>query len=632
MTLSHSENRSPLTKVLPYGALLFAALLSFRSIDDLDYGIHMATGRWILKHGTVPETDPFSWSFSHHAYIAYHWAFQVLIAYLDSILGLLGPIILRCLLILGTCLAVWKSLKTRGIEPLIGVSLALLAIIAAEWRFSIRPELFSNLLIACTVLSLDMREGLSRRLLYLLPLIFLVWINTHIYILGFVVAALYLFEDLITGRSIRTLAVALALSGIALFLNPYGLDAILEPVKLFTRMDSSNAFAQHISELSSPFNLPSDPRSPSHLHAQLGSWICLLLLSIPALWGLVRLRRWADAAIIVIFAVLSMTAIRNLPLFVIAALPALATGMNEILPLVWPRVLLYKKFISSALLVILGVMCVRVASGAWYAVQRRNLHLAPKLETASLAIDSSDFVRTKALSGKGFNNLDVGGALLLRAPEHKIFIDGRNEVTGEEFFKRYLALLEPNNFPLFATQEEIEYAVLSHRQTLPLIQSLISSGLWTLAHYDAVAVVLVRKAGPNGHLQPQPLPEPIRDEAERWKFLDEIFIRASYVERFSRWLLGGEELPEHLSKLGTFLLMLGQWSNAERPLLEAAVKAPDFWETSNNLGALYTRLKEWEAATFVYRSVLMLNPGNPRAQERARESWVQFQQSMRSAS
>ena len=37
---------------------LGVGLLAFRSIDDLDYGIHVGTGRWIIQHGRVPLTDP----------------------------------------------------------------------------------------------------------------------------------------------------------------------------------------------------------------------------------------------------------------------------------------------------------------------------------------------------------------------------------------------------------------------------------------------------------------------------------------------------------------------------------------------------------------------------------------------
>lgn len=161
---------------------------------------------------------------------------------------------------------------------------------------------------------------------------------------------------------------------------------------------------------------------------------------------------------------------------------------------------------------------------------------------------------------------------------------------------------------------------------MPLIRHLLASQKWTVVHYDSVAVVMVRKAGPNGHLSAMPLPAPIQNEAERWEYLNAIEIRPSVIDSFSRWLLGAEEVPFEKDRLGTFLLTAGQWKEAERPLLQAAVLAPNFWETSNNLGALYMRLKSWELVTLVYRNVLMLNPSDPVAKERAEMSWFKFKQ------
>ena len=611
--------------LLLLGLLTLAALLSFRSIDDLDYGIHIATGRWIIKNGAVPTTDPFSWSFAQHAYIAYHWGFQILVATLESTFGTIGPVLMRCVMILSTALVIARSLKIRSVDPLIGVMCGVLAIIATEWRFSLRPELFSNLLIALTVLVIELKRRGSRTAVFALPLIFLVWVNTHIYILGFVVIGIELLVDTLTKRLNRSFVIATALALIALLINPYGWQAVQEPLRLITRMDSSNIFAQHISELSSPFALHKDPRTPFNLHAQIGCWIALLALSLPAAWGLLRLQRYSDLLVLALFALLSTLAVRNLPLFIIAALPAIATGLSEIAPTLLPSLERRRRIYTAIIAGIVLVLCIRVGTGAWYATQRRNLHLAPLLESASLAIESADFVRTHALVGRGFNNLNVGGALLLRAPDHRIFIDGRNEVTGEEFFKRYLAIMNPAAFPAFATKEQIEYVVLSHIQSMDLLRSLVASGAWTVVHYDAVAVVLVRKAGPNGALPPKPLPAQLAEDAMRWKMLGAIYVQPTFIESLSRWLLGGEELPEDLSHLGTFLLTAGYWREAEPLLLEAAIRAPNFWETSNNLGALYTRLQMWEAATHVYRMVLMLNPSNVLAQNRARASWSQFQ-------
>ena len=106
---------------------------------------------------------------------------------------------------------------------------------------------------------------------------------------------------------------------------------------------------------------------------------------------------------------------------------------------------------------------------------------------------------------------------------------------------------------------------MGHSNMMPLIRHLLASQKWTVVHYDSVAVVMVRKAGPNGHLSAMPLPAPIQNEAERWAYLNAIEIRPSVIDSFSRWLLGAEEVPFEKDRLGTFLLTAGQWKEAERP-------------------------------------------------------------------
>ena len=213
---------------------------------------------------------------------------------------------------------------------------------------------------------------------------------------------------------------------------------------------------------------------------------------------------------------------------------------------------------------------------------------------------------------------------MLYAPNHPVYIDGRNEVTGEEFFKQYLEVLQPAVFERFVDQAHIEYVVLSHKEMMPLVRILVNSPIWRVVHYDSVGIVFVRASGPNGHLPAASLPEPVPSEEVRWGALHSIKTRPSYVDAFARWLLGTEELSYEKSQLGVFMLTLGRWKEAEPLLLQAAIESPNFWEASNNLGALYTRLREWEATAFAYRTVLMLNPGDPLARRRLNESWANF--------
>lgn len=610
--------------VLSIGLLLLVCLFSYRSIHDLDYGIHVATGRWILEKGRVPTTDPFSWSYSHHEYIAYHWGFQALLAYCDSLFGTLGVVGLRSILLILAALALAGTLFMRKANPLVALWCALIGLIIAEWRFSVRPELFTNLGLALTVFLLELRRRGSKVALYFLPVTFLVWINTHIYILGLVILGCELVVQCVQRKLDRGLIRATVASILVLFVNPYGVDAVLEPVRLFSRLQDANIFAQHISELSSPFTVTEDTRQINSVNASRVGWFVLLSLTPISAYYLYRARRMQDLLVLAVFGVLSTAAIRNLSLLVFAGLPALVTGLSFAATAIPQRFQRYDRFVKLAFLCTLCVLTVRVGTGAWYASSRVSLHLKPIVERTALAVEAATFIRERGLIGRGFNNFNIGGTLMLYAPDHPVYIDGRNEVTGEEFFRRYLEVLQPAVFEKFAEQAHIEYVALSHREMMPLIRVLANSPKWRVVHYDSVAIVLVRTSGPNGQLPEAFLPRALESEQVRWSGLHSIMTRPSYVDTLSRWFLGTEELSYEKSQTGVFLLTLGKWREAEPILLQAAIESPNYWEASNNLGALYTRLKDWEATAFAYRTVLMLNPDDPLARRRASESWANF--------
>lgn len=618
-------SRDALGRIVSALLLLATALLAFRTIDDLDYGIHIGTGRWILRNGKVPTTDPFTWSIPEHIYIAYHWGFQVIAAVLYDRFSHLGPVLLRFGLIMVTAVALVRSVAVRNVDPIIAGLCGLLALVAGELRFAVRPELFTYLFLALVLVTLDRwRAGATRALVWL-PIIFVGWVNTHIYILGFALLAAQLCEQVFLKKIDRRFLVLIVISFVALFINPYGLDAVVEPIRLFTRMDKSNLFARHITELASPLAIDGNSRQ-ANLTLQFTVWAILLALAIPASLALYRARRLADIITLALFAALSLVAVRNIALFVIVAVPIVAHGLSLLASAYPSRWECSRRVVFNLVVVAAVVLCLRVYTGAWYASQRRPVHMAARVERSSLALDAAEFIERTDLKGKGFNNFNVGGALILGAPNHPIYIDGRNEVTGEDFFRGYLEILQPERFDKFLRSFNIEYVVLGHSNMMHLVRHLLATEAWSVVYYDSVAVIFARKDGPNGHLPPAPLPAPIRGEEERWAYLKEIEIKPSLIDSFSRWLLGGEELPLEKEQLGIFLLTAGRWAEAERPLLEAAIMAPNFWETSNNLGSLYMRLKEWEITCLVYRAVLMLNPSDALARERLAMSWHRFKQ------
>src|SRR5438094_1374491 len=55
---------------------------------------HVATGRWILAHGTIPATDPFSFSAAGHPWVTHEWLSEVLMALAYTISGWSGVMVL----------------------------------------------------------------------------------------------------------------------------------------------------------------------------------------------------------------------------------------------------------------------------------------------------------------------------------------------------------------------------------------------------------------------------------------------------------------------------------------------------------------------------------------------------------
>ena len=60
-----------------FTAFAFMLVLS-TSLRDGDTGWHLATGAWIVGHGTVPLADPFSFSAAGKSWVAHEWLSELL--------------------------------------------------------------------------------------------------------------------------------------------------------------------------------------------------------------------------------------------------------------------------------------------------------------------------------------------------------------------------------------------------------------------------------------------------------------------------------------------------------------------------------------------------------------------------
>ncbi|HMB08573.1 MAG TPA: hypothetical protein VKP69_33185, partial [Isosphaeraceae bacterium] len=91
------------------------AAVVMRPVTDPDIWWHLRTGQWIVEHGAVPITDPFSSFGLGKPWVAYSWLFEVLVYGLYRWLGLFGIILYRVVLTFAFALSVHRLVAKR--EP-----------------------------------------------------------------------------------------------------------------------------------------------------------------------------------------------------------------------------------------------------------------------------------------------------------------------------------------------------------------------------------------------------------------------------------------------------------------------------------------------------------------------------------
>jgi hypothetical protein len=159
-------------------AMFVFCLLDQDMFADGDTNWHVGAGRWMLAHGAVPLTDPFSFSAYHHRWVAHEWLSEVLMALAWSAAGWSGVMLLTAAagaLAVGLLAAeLARRMGTLSVIVAVGLIFGLL-----HAHILARPHLIALPVLVVWVATLlkARREGRSPPL-WLLPLATL-WANLH---------------------------------------------------------------------------------------------------------------------------------------------------------------------------------------------------------------------------------------------------------------------------------------------------------------------------------------------------------------------------------------------------------------------------------------------------------------------
>lgn len=490
---------------------LFLGLLTFQVIVDPDYYWHVITGQYIWQHG-LPANDIFSWTASGKPWVLHEWLFEVALYGAWELLGgETGTRILVALLATGTLAVMYGGARrlTGRAYPALFLALACFGLMFPG--LTPRPQLVTYLLLAVYLrILLDFKYGGSLRPLLALPVLMVVWVNSHG---GFAVglAVLFFFAGCETLRwlvaaprdaqqalRLKRLGLAAVATLLASLANPWFADHWAYPFAVVD-MEASRSF---ISEWRSPdFH---DPVNKAWLLAAGG----FLLLTVyrrdkPDL---------TEIATPMVFLLMGCISIRHMPLACIAMclFGAVALSRQPLAAMVpaswqdrarrtWQARAAGSKELGDTEFVFNGILLALLvaATFAWYPVQQPLNALKAK---KFVPVDAVDFIVNQRIEGRVFNTYHFGGYLIYRLyPAQGVYIDGRADMYGDAAVKAYADLADgkpgwSESFDRLA----IDYALLQRGQALR--QLLLARGDWRLVYDDDYNSVLVRGNGPWGRL------------------------------------------------------------------------------------------------------------------------------------
>jgi len=167
------------------GAAVFCALLAAAfapPIQNGDIWWHLATGQYIVVHGSVPKHDIFSYTVAGRRWVTHEWLSELVFWGAYRAGGLRGLILLRALL-LGAALLLVFLASARHLGAYVAAPLTALAAYATTRSWLERPQLFTYLGVALFVFLLSKeapttRKAAARRFAPLVAAT-LLWANLH---------------------------------------------------------------------------------------------------------------------------------------------------------------------------------------------------------------------------------------------------------------------------------------------------------------------------------------------------------------------------------------------------------------------------------------------------------------------
>ena len=477
---------------------------------DPGVGWHLATGKWIVEHASIPYLDPFLAYKEGRSWVSDQWlsdclfyllfragSWPLLYAALLSIIALTYFLLLR------------SALSALVRSYLITCFVVIVAFKLGQLHFILRPVVFSFLFFSVLYVLLYRlyfeikaeRQPRFARLFVCLPLMFMLWANMHpgfvtgLVLILLLIVALFL-DQLLLGvgfsrATLKKLSALFLLCCLATLLNPYGYNLHRSIVAL----GSSDYFMNlHMEWKGIEFK---------EFAGFLFETVLILIVLSTFLAGVGSMGwRCFEVFSLLAFAHLALQAIRMLPFFgIVMTVPfvqaLLNLGAARFMQKnkIWSRLAPYfenlalreQRTNAGKLVLLVGVAMLLFQAASSGRIPFFAGQFGPPQK--DFPYQAVQFLKAQGQELRVAASPDWGGFITwFGAGQLKPILDDRNTLVGEAFYRRFMASMKPGaDWRSYLSEFGVTHLLLS--KASPLGASIRETSTLDILYQDEVAIV-----------------------------------------------------------------------------------------------------------------------------------------------
>jgi len=629
--------------------LIFVQISMSGQLRDPDIWLHLKTGEYIIQTHSVPQIDVFSNPIYAKPWIDHSWLVQIIFYLVFNTAGADGIILLSASVIVLAFLFLFFTFYKKGQDLTFIIAMLFLAASAPHMRFNIRPENFSILFFSIFLFILTRFK--ESKLIFILPFIQILWVNCHgFFVLGPMLLGIFIIGETFkrskilpwdwadTGRfsnkAFQNLIIIFTLTCLASLVNPYGLKGALYPLGIMTGSASDlSIFYKHIQEL-----LPTWV-AHSTLNMNINMYSLLILVSTLSFFASFRKINLSHLIIWTILLILSAKINRNIMYFCFVAFIVTTDNLtrkfdyNKLdLKKPFSKLVCLSNFIIILAIIFWSLQNINTKLDKKYYVfdQYRSKSFLFGIVQNEYPEKASEFILKNNLPKNIFNLFNYGHYLIYKLyPKYRVFIDGRTELYGKEFFEDYLKIRDADDKTIQRAFKKYDInTVILHKDGLKeLAIYFYKSPEWKLVYFSPDTLIFLKNTPPNKELIKKlgiNLNKWIAPAAE----LNKIGLKNAYPEPYIKraWLLyyfgyhkqAKQEIKEALkimpNSAGPYCILAkiylkeNKLDLAYRNIRIAHIFTPRDNEVLNTLGEYFTAKKDYKQAINVYKTLVSIDP------------------------